>query len=152
VWTVESGDGTCVQLSHRLPDATGHPYLPSDPQAPIKLHRGFFTLSATASSAEAYDGQVSLSWLPTPGIEASGERPTSEEAAQALLDAFSASPATMWTDAPTPHLLDGSGSPLAAGTLPPAPGGDTKSWSQAPGTSYLGPTLVAHASSATAST
>ena len=144
VWTPESGDGSKVVLRHSHPDASDHPYLPSEPEAPIALYRGAFTLDPSDTPADAYDGVVLLTWVPTPGIEASGERATTEAAIQAFLDAFNTPSQGLWAAAPTPHLIDADGTPLGTSVVPspPASGATSWAWSRAPGTAYLGPTMV----------
>jgi hypothetical protein len=147
VWTLESGDGSPERvLRHRHPDASGHPYLPFAPEAPIALYRGAFTLDPQDPPTDAYDGVVLLTWVPTPAVEVSGERTTTVAAVQAFLDAFNNAPSTLWAAPPIPYLIDGSGTPWATSVVPPSPPGEAASWpwSGAQGTAYLAPIMVGH--------
>ena len=116
-----------------IPDAVTHFYQPAAVNEPILVYRGLFHTTAGEPAKRAYDGDIRLSWLPTPRIEARGER----EAAPEDVEAFFASlnNISAWQKLPEIHLPQGSG-------IPNAPSCEAPPRSDHSGMNYFGPALV----------
>jgi hypothetical protein len=101
-WTVQREGGAPITFRHMAPDLTTHFYQPVAVNEPILVYRGLFHTSAGESAERAYDGGIRLSWLPTPRIEARGER----EPAPGDVEAFFESLNTVgaWQKLPEIHL------------------------------------------------
>lgn len=114
-------------------DAVTHFYQPAAVNEPILVYRGLFHTTAGEPAGRAYDGDIRLSWLPTPRIEARGER----EAAPEDVEAFFASlnNISAWQKLPEIHLPQGSG-------IPNAPSQEAPPRSRHSGVNYFGPAVV----------
>jgi hypothetical protein len=73
-WSVCNAQGKLLGIRHYAPDAISHLYSPGDINEPILICRGRFTvLAGEGLPGRACDGDIRLSWLPTPRIEVNGE-------------------------------------------------------------------------------
>ena len=132
-WTIHPEGGDPVTFRHMAPDPVTHFYQPSTVNEPILVYRGLFHTEAGEPADRAYDGDIRLSWLPTPRIEARGER----EAAPGDVEAFFASMSitSAWRKLPEIHLPQGTG-------IPCAPSGEAPPRSGHPGVNHFGPAVV----------
>jgi hypothetical protein len=120
-------------IRHRAPDVVTHLYQPRGINEPVLLYRGPFNTQGDERSERPYDGDVRLAWLPTPRIEARGERDTAPGDIEALLE--SGADTNIWYQRLQVHL------PGTPGVLP-LPSEEAPPWSHRPGSAYLGPTDV----------
>ncbi len=69
-WSVGNVGGKPLTIRHFAPDAISDLYSPGQIDEPILLYRGRFTVLAGEGTPDrACDGDIRLSWLPTPRIE-----------------------------------------------------------------------------------
>lgn len=132
-WTVHGGGEDSFVIRHRAPDVVTHLYQPRGINEPVLLYRGPFNTQGDERSERPYDGDVRLAWLPTPRIEARGERDTAPGDIEALLE--SGADTNIWHQRLQVHL------PGTPGVLP-LPSEEAPPWSHRPGSAYLGPTDV----------
>jgi hypothetical protein len=75
-WSAGNVGGEPLMIRHFAPDAVSNLYSPGQINEPILLYRGRFTspcLQAEGTPDRACDGDIRLSWVPTPRIEVNGE-------------------------------------------------------------------------------
>ena len=132
-WTQGEIEGKPLVIRHRAPDVTSHLYPSGDIDEPILLYRGRFCTQADAPAEHAYDGDIRLSWLPTPRIEARGERDSTPGDVETLLNEMSAT--EIWQLIPQIYLPDTTG-------IPPAPSEEAPPRSSRAGTLSVGPMAV----------
>jgi hypothetical protein len=132
-WTLQREGGPPVTLRHMAPDLITHFYQPTAVNEPILVYRGQFRTWAGEPAERAYDGDIRLSWLSTPRIEARGER----EPAPGDVEAFFASLNSVgaWQKLPEIHLPQGTGIPGPPSVEAPPPSGHT-------GMDSFGPAVV----------
>lgn len=132
-WTLHREGGEPVTFRHMAPDPMTHIYQPAGVNEPILIYRGLFHTAAGEPAERAYDGDIRLSWLPTPRIEARGER----EAAPEDVEAFFASlnNTSAWQKLPEIHLPEGPG-------LPRVPSREKPPRSGRPGVNHFDPAVV----------
>jgi hypothetical protein len=132
-WTMNPEGGEPVTFRHMAPDPIVHLYQPAAVNEPILVYRGLFHTEPGEPAERAYDGDIRLSWLPTPRIEACGQR----EAAPEDVEAFFASlnNTSAWQKLPEIHLPEGTGIPCAPSREAPPRSGQ-------PGVNYFGPAVV----------
>lgn len=122
VTTTDAGE---VTIQHDFPDALAHYYSPGEVNEAINLYRGQFSFDG--EEGRPYEGQLSMEWYPSPGIQARGER---ESGYADLLDFASKASSTTgstWVDMPRVALPMQSG-----GCLPPQPTQAAASWTRQP--------------------
>ena len=132
-WTMHREGGEPVTFRHMAPDPITHFYQPAAVNEPILVYRGLFHTEAGEPAERAYDGDIRLSWVPTPRIEARGER----EAALEDVEAFFASlnNTSAWQKHPEIHLPQGTGIPCVPSREAPPRSGH-------PGVNHFGPAVV----------
>jgi hypothetical protein len=69
-------------------------------------YRGRFRIDARDPEERAYNGEIGLSWVPTPRIQARGERASAPGDAEAFLKSIGS--AGIWQRLPEVHLPDGA--------------------------------------------
>ena len=129
-WSVGNVEGKPLVIRHFAPDAIEHLYSPGEINEPILLYRGHFTVPAGEGIPDrACDGDIRLSWLPTPRVEASGEYGPEPGHIEAFLG--SGADTRIWHQRPQIRL------PASAG-IPQPPTEEAPPWPREPGTAYLG--------------
>jgi len=133
-WTVDRDGGEPLVFRHCAPDVVNHLYTQGGINEPILLYRGRFTARAGEVGPErACDGDIRLSWLPTPRIEARGEYSPEPGHIEATLK--SGADTRIWHPRLQVRLTH-------AAQVPPPPSQEASPWSREPGTAYLGPAEV----------
>jgi hypothetical protein len=133
-WTAGKDGDRLLVIRHFAPDVISHWYSPGGINEPILLYRGRFTAQADEIAPErACDGDIRLSWLPTPGIEVRGEYHPGPGHLEAFLD--SGADTRIWHPRLQVHIPP-------AGQVPPAPVQEAPPWSRERATAYLGPAEV----------
>lgn len=129
-WSVGNVGGKPLMIRHFAPDAISYLYSPGQINEPIRLYRGHFTVLAGEGTPDrACDGDIRLSWLPTPRIEVNGEYSPEPGHIEAFLD--SGADTRVWHQRLQVRLLDSDG-------IPQPPTQEAPPWSHKPGTAYLG--------------
>lgn len=129
-WSIGNVEGKPVVIRHFAPDAIDHLYPPGEINEPILLYRGPFTVLAGEGIPDrACDGDIRLSWLPTPRIAAGGEYWPEPGHLEAFLG--SGVDTRIWHQRLQVRLPNSAGIPQ-----PPTEGAPP--WSRDPGTAYLG--------------
>jgi hypothetical protein len=106
---VHEGGEDAFVIRHRAPDVVTHLYQPRGINEPVLLYRGPFNTQGDERSERPYDGDVRLAWLPTPRIEARGERDTAPSDIEALLE--SGADTNIWQQRLQVHLPGTAGVP-----------------------------------------
>ncbi|MGH9057224.1 MAG: hypothetical protein ACRDYY_15395 [Acidimicrobiales bacterium] len=117
-------------IRHFAPDAISHLYSPGQINETILLYRGHFTLLASEDTPDRVcDGDIRLSWLPTPRIEVNGEYSPEPGHIEAFLG--SGADTRIWHQRLQVRLPDSD-------RIPQPPPQEAPPWSREPGTAYLG--------------
>jgi hypothetical protein len=129
-WSVGNVEGKPLVIRHFAPDAIRHLYPPGEINEPILLYRGRFTVQAGQGAHDrACDGDIRLSWLPTPRIEVNGEYSPEPGHIEGFLG--SGADTRIWHQRLQVRLPDSAG-------VPQSPAEEAPPWSREPGTAYLG--------------
>jgi hypothetical protein len=133
-WTVGEVEGKPLMIRHWAPDAVSHLYPPSEINEPTLLHGGRFIARAGPNSPEHdCDGDIRLSWRPTPRIEVRGEYDPGPEHIEALLSG--GADTIIWYTRLQIRLPDSPG-------VPDPPTEEAPAWSRARQSAYLGPAAI----------
>jgi hypothetical protein len=133
-WTVGSVEGKPLVTRHWAPDALSHLYSPGEIDEPILLYRGRFTAQANEDGPERVcNGDIRLSWRPTPRIEVRGEYGPEPGHIEALLD--SGADTKIWHTRLQIRLPESAG-------VPTPPTQEAPPWSHERHSAYLGPAEV----------
>jgi hypothetical protein len=129
-WSVGNVEGNPLVIRHFAPDAIDHLYAPGEINEPILLYRGHFAVLAGEGTPDRdCDGEIRLSWLPTPRIEVNGEYWPDPGHIEAFLD--SGTGTRIWHQRLHVRLPDSA-------EIPQPPTEEAPPWSREPGTAYLG--------------
>lgn len=121
-WKVLNGQGEEVLARHFAPDRSSHFYEPRGHDEPIPLYRGQFCMPKDDPDELAYDGEVWLTWLPTPKVMAAGGRRPGKDSFTGSRDWPSGPSTSRWVAIATVRVpsVDAPPSPPAGvhGTVP----------------------------------
>jgi hypothetical protein len=133
-WSVGNVEDKPLVMRHFAPDAIRHLYSPGEINEPILLYRGRFTILADQDAPDrACDGDIRLSWLPTPRIEVNGEYSPEPGHIEAFLG--SGADSRIWHQRLQVRVPNSSG-------VPQSPIEEAPPWSREAGTAYLGQTEI----------
>jgi hypothetical protein len=132
-WNAGIIEGRPLMIRHCAPDMTSHLYPAGDINESILLYRGCFTILLNGKRERTCDGDVRLSWLPTPRIEVRGEYHSGPEDFEALLS--STDDTQIWYPRTQIRLPDSE-------SVPTPPTEEAPTWSRERHTAFIGPAEI----------
>lgn len=104
--------GEEVLVRHFAPDRSSHFYTPRGHNESIPLFRGQFCIPKDDPDGLAYDGEVWLTWLPTPKVMAAGGRRPGKDSSDGRRDWPGGARESRWVLIPTVRIPGSTTPPL----------------------------------------